>query len=124
MTDDDLKKIKGLLKESLQPLQGEVARLTTENIKIADNFYLLRHEVSKNGQETARLSSDIENMQDYLGKELGQINNKLDALTADVVDLQDKAGATKDQLIGINDKLEENKKTIHHIKKHVGLPLN
>lgn len=124
MTDEDLKQFKNLLKESLQPLQGEVSRLTTESRKNSSQLLRIEHETSKNGRETARLSSDMENMKEWLMEELTQVNDKLDALTGDVIDLQNNVGVIRDQFVGVNEKLEENKVDIHKIKKHIGLPLS
>ncbi|MCL5784506.1 MAG: hypothetical protein M1142_04105 [Patescibacteria group bacterium] len=120
MTDDELKNLKKLLKESLQPLQGEVSRLTTETRNLSSRMLRIESGTSQNTREIARLSSDMENMKDWLGEEMGQINNKLDALLSDVVDLQTNVGVIQDQLVDV----KENKKDIRTIKKHLRLPPN
>lgn len=80
MTADETKSLKTIIKEGLKHVQGEISRLTTEVRGISSRVLHLYTETSKNGRETARLSSDIENMKDWLGEELGTINLKIDAL--------------------------------------------
>lgn len=121
---DEVKNLKTILKELLQPLQGEISRLTTETRNTASKWLHVEHVVSQNGKEIARLSSDMENMKDWLGKEMSQVQDKLDALTSDVIDLQDNIGIMKDQMVGIDEKFIENKEDIQLLKRHTGLPLN
>lgn len=102
MTSDEIKSLQKIIKEELRPVHGEIARVTTELRNFKSTVYRMDGQVDKNSTETARLSSSMENMKDWLAEELGEVNIKLD-------DLLDTKNQTK--------------KEIKEIRKHVGLPV-
>lgn len=53
--------------------------------------------------------------------DLQKLNQKVDALTVDVIELQNTTDVIHDQLVGIGEKLTEDRKDIKTIKKHIGL---
>lgn len=102
MTREEMQKLQMMIKEELKPVHGEIARVTTELRDFKSTVYRMDGRVDKNSTETARLSSSMENMTDWLAEELGKVNIKLD-------NLLDSKGQTK--------------KEIKEIRKHVGLPV-
>ena len=109
MTDEDIKKIKLVFQEEIKPLHGEVAKLkqkldesNIERLKANNNL----RDLSK---DLARLDSNIESL-----------GEKIDALTVDVVDLQQTTGAIWDKISLESDKA---KRETDEIKEHLGLPI-
>lgn len=64
---------------------------------------------------------DLKNIANLLDKKLEPVNQKLDALTADVINLQDQVGAIWDRVSMDSD---NNSKDIKQIKKHLNMPLS
>ncbi|MDO8498205.1 MAG: hypothetical protein Q7S44_00205, partial [bacterium] len=89
---------------------------------------LTKNDIVLIGDEMVRalepVYKDLDGMKKNLSglrKDVTELREDVDAVRVDVIDLQSKAGSIKDQLVGINEKLDENRKTIRQIKRHVGL---
>lgn len=77
---------------------------------------------------------EIKNKLNHPERGLGSINDKLDAQTADIMELQKKANVTNDRFVGLEqtiDRLEvkidqymgANRKELSEIRKHTGLSI-
>lgn len=108
MTDTDVKKIKDALKEEIKPLHGELAKLKQELDKSNIERVRTNTNLRDLSKDLARLDSNIESL-----------GEKIDALTGDVIDLQQTTGAIWDKISLESDKA---KREIDEIKEHLGLP--
>jgi len=75
----------------------------------------------------ALTKDDIKMIGDEMVRQLGPVHDKLDALTGDVIELQDRVGVLEDQGNYLKEKLNEFARMvqneINRIKKHIGLPV-
>ncbi len=71
-------------------------------------------------QDMGAMKADIKTIKG----QIGELTDKVDALTGDMIDLQNMAGATKDQLVGIQAIITDDRRDIKLLKKHTGLSLN
>ena len=115
MTDEDVKKLRELIKEEVRAVKDIVEvvkhKVDTQQMfqsNTADNIRLIKEQ-----------QSIINEKLDEHTKKLGRLEDKADALTGDVMELQDQTKAVWDKIaLGHT----RNKREIDEIKRHLDLP--
>lgn len=124
MTNDDLKKLKILLKDEIKPLK-ELLEITSHKVKQIDLGQTLMS--SQVGRLRDQVSVINEKLDDHSGKldahtaKLDQHSSKLDIHTESLVTIEDTLKSYKDMYVINNEKSEDLDVRVTVIEDHLGL---